>query len=462
MEKNKIAISDVKQMLESKSPTDVKNLLVEKINERNVDLNALIEVFDCEATPANDQLGGVPIVIKDNMLLEGYRASAGSKMLENYTSTYTATALERLQRAGAYFIGRANMDDAAMGSSTETSFYGPTKNPLDTTRVPGGSSGGSAASVAAGFVPVALGSDTGGSIRQPAAMCGVIGFKPTYGSISRFGLIALASSLDQIGTFTNTIEDAENVFMIMRGEDENDATTISDEEWVKHDTEELPDKFTVGVPWNEVEREGIDDDVLDNFKASLEDLKERGIKIVDIDLPLMHLSLPVYYIIQPAEASSNLARYDGVKYGFYKAGQGGIDDYFETRAEGFGSEVRRRIILGTYVLSAGYYDAYYGKATKVRQAIIREFQSAFKNVHAIATPTTPSPAFKIGEKISDPLSMYLSDIFTVPANIAYLPSIALPHGQVKREEVMLPTSLQLTASHCKERILFEIGKRLQS
>jgi aspartyl-tRNA(Asn)/glutamyl-tRNA(Gln) amidotransferase subunit A len=407
-------------------------------------------------------LGGVPIVIKDNLLLEDHIASASSKMLEIYQASYTATALKRLQDAGAYFIGRANMDEFAMGSSTETSAFGPTLNPLDHTRVPGGSSGGSAAAVAAGLVPVALGTDTAGSIRQPAAMCGIVGMKGTYGSVSRYGAIAMGSSLDQIGPMANTVQDCKTIFNIMRGEDQYDLTTITNQQWHEADKVSAPNKWVIGVPWSEIEREGIDDGVLQNFNQTLENLKSQGVEIRDIELPTMKYSLPAYYIIMPAEVSSNLGRYDGIKFGLHVNGRDMIDDYFESREAGFGDEVQRRILLGTYVLSAGYYDSYYGQALQVREAITREFIKIFESgIHGIATPTTPGPAFKIGEKTTDPVQMYLEDIFTIPANIAQIPAISIPNGSVLSDGSHLPTGFQLMCPHLRDNWCFRLGELVE-
>ena len=443
-------------------PGEFRDQLLEKINQS--DLNAILDVFDDEPTSLEEgSLGGVPIAIKDNLLLEGHIAAAGSKVLENYTASYTATALERLQDAGAYFIARANMDEFAMGSSTETSFFGPTLNPHDITRVPGGSSGGSAAAVAAGFAPVALGTDTAGSVRQPAAFCGAVGMKGTYGSVSRYGAIAMGSSLDQIGPITNTVDDAQTVFNIMRGEDKFDLTTISDTQWKEAEATSLPEKWTIGVPRADIEVEGIDEGVLKNFQKTLEGLEAAGAEIRDIELPLMKYSLPAYYVIMPAEVSSNLGRYDGIKYGHHEEGESMIDEYFKTRGVGFGEEVQRRILLGTYVLSAGYYDSYYGQALKLREAITREFINLFESgVHAIATPTTPGPAFKLGAKGSNPVQMYLEDIFTIPANITQVPAISVPNGSVSVDGKDLPTGFQLMTPHLRENWLFSLAKKVEN
>jgi aspartyl-tRNA(Asn)/glutamyl-tRNA(Gln) amidotransferase subunit A len=443
---------------------------LDQITQRNKELNAYVEVYDdviAQAAAADKRIQagedapllGIPIALKDNMLVAGKRVSAGSKMLENYTATYDATAVAKLRAAGAVFLGRTNMDEFAMGSSTESSFWGPTKNPHDSTRVPGGSSGGAAAVVAANLALASLGSDTGGSIRQPAAFCGVVGMKPTYGAVSRSGLIAMASSLDQIGPITKTVEDTQIIFDVLKGNDLLDSTTLPDSAW-EYSLGNPVSKLTIGVPWHLVAGEGIDADVLVNFNTTLDRLQEQGHIIKEIELPTLEYSLAVYYIIMPAEASSNLARFDGVKYGLHIAGEDLLADYVHTRGVGFGKEVRRRIILGTYVLSAGYYDAYYRRAATVRQEIRRELLGALTSVDCILTPTTPTPAFKIGEKTNDPLAMYLADVFTVPANIAGLPSISVPTGFVSRDGKNLPLGCQLMTAPQQEGILFAIAEKL--
>jgi aspartyl-tRNA(Asn)/glutamyl-tRNA(Gln) amidotransferase subunit A len=393
---------------------------------------------------------GVPIVLKDNIVVQGEKATAGSKILSDYTAIYNATVVKKLKAAGAILLGRANMDEFAMGGSTENSAFGVTKNPTDLTRVAGGSSGGSAAVVAYGAVPVALGSDTGGSIRQPASFCGVVGLKPTYGVVSRYGLMAMGSSLDAIGPFGNTVDDVETVFDIIKGPDDLDGTSV------KNISENnTPLKKKIGVPRSFVEREGIDSEVLANFNASIEKLKTAGYEIVDVNLEHLEKALSVYYVVVFAEISSNMARYDGIRYGMSVKDENMIKGYFKTRTEGFGDEVRRRILLGTYVLSSGYYDAYYNKANVVREMLRAEFRDVFKDVDAIAMPTSPVPAFKIGEKSHDPLAMYLADIFTVPVNIVGVPAISLPSGKT---ESNLPLSLQLVAPHFGESTLFTIGR----
>lgn len=440
---------------------DLARACLPEIEKNNKELNIFLEVFsDVEAQAAEADkrraagekhpLLGIPLAIKDNILIEGRTASAASKMLEHYVATYDATVIKKLKEAGAVFIGRTNMDEFAMGGSTENSAYGATKNPLDPTRVPGGSSGGSAAAVAAHMALGAIGTDTGGSIREPAAFCGLVGMKPTYGAVSRSGLIAMGSSLDQAGPLAHSVADTEAIFNTIRGLDALDSTTITDTTYPKATL-----KKKIGVP-RHLLKEGVDKDVLRLFEQSLEKLKAEGYDIVNIDLPSAPLALSAYYVIMPAEVSTNLARFDGVRYGLSTKGTTLADDYAVTRAEGFGAEVRRRIMLGTYVLSAGYYDAYYGKAVAVRNAIAKEYSAALANVDAIAVPTAPSVAPKLGEK-SDPLSMYLLDVFTVTANITGHPAISLPMGTVDS----LPVGLQLTTAMGDEATLFMLGKLLE-
>ena len=375
----------------------------EDIRAKDKEIHAFLEVFDDAKSFGDGPLSGKTIAIKDNILFEGHRVSAASKILENFTAPYDATAIKKLKAAGAIIIGRTNMDEFAMGSSTENSAFGVTKNPHDLERVAGGSSGGSAAAVAAGMCDIALGSDTGGSIRQPAALCGVVGLKPTYGRVSRYGLIAMASSFDQIGPFAKTVSEAETLYNVIKGKDIMDSTTISD------DTYPAKKKFskTIGVPKSFVESEGVSPEVKKNFAEAVEKFKSLGYQIKEVELPNLKHVLPVYYILMPAEVSSNLARFDGVKYGMHKDGENSIDDYFKTRGEGFGREVRRRIILGTYVLSTGYYDEYYGKAVEARRLITEELMALFEQVDLMLTPTTPSPAWKVGEKSKYPLQRCL-------------------------------------------------------
>ena len=402
-------------------------------------------------------LTGIPIAVKDVILVKDKIASGASKILENYTATYDATVIKKLKEAGAVLLGSVNCDEFAMGGSTENSAYGPTLNPLDLERVPGGSSGGSAAAVAGDMALAALGSDTGGSIRQPAAFCGLVGLKTTYGATSRFGLMAMASSFDTIGPLTKNVDDAEIIFDCIAGQDELDSTSIP-----KPDLTKITKKITIGIPQEALKVEGIKPAVLKNFQDSIEKFKKLGYELKEISLPNIGYSLVTYYTLVPAEVSSNMARLDGVKYGLHKDGSNMVDDYFKTRQAGFGKEVMRRIILGTYVLSSGYYDAYYNKANIVRDMIREDYRRAFEMVDIIAMPTTPGPAFKLGEKINDTLQLYLEDIFTVPVNLVGIPAISIPSGRVKIEGQDLPLGLQLMAKHSGEAILFRAGRDFTS
>jgi aspartyl-tRNA(Asn)/glutamyl-tRNA(Gln) amidotransferase subunit A len=437
--------------------------------ENTRDLNSYLELFSDVRTQAEvaqkmidggtaTMLTGIPLAMKDNILIKGKVASASSKMLEHYVATYDAFVTKKLRDAGAIFVGRTNMDEFAMGGSTENSAFGPTKNPYDPSRVPGGSSGGSAAVLAAGSALGSLGSDTGGSIRQPAAFCGVVGLKPTYGTVSRSGLIAMASSLDQIGPFAKTVEDSKIIFDVIRGNDPMDSTSFPD----SFTNNEIKKPKVIGVPFDFVRSEGVDPRVLKNFEDSLEQLKTLGYEIRDISIPSLAHGLSVYYILMPAEVSSNLARLDGVRYGYHADGNNLLEDYMRSRGEGFGPEVRRRILLGTYVLSSGYYDAYYGRACAVREVLKQDYKKAFEGVDIIATPTTPTPAFKIGEKSSDPLAMYLADIFTVPINIAGVPAISVPCGFIEEEGKKLPLGIQFIAPDFGEESLFSVGKDFET
>ena len=464
---SKLTIAEAGRRLRAGEITavDLTRACLANIQARNKELNIFLEVFSdavaqAEAADARRKAGenhpllGIPLAVKDNILIEGRTASAASKMLEHYVAAYDATITRKLKDAGAVFIGRANMDEFAMGSSTENSAFGPTRNPIDPTRVPGGSSGGSAAAVAAGMCLGALGTDTGGSIREPASFCGLAGLKPTYGRVSRFGLIAMGSSLDQAGPLAKTVEDAQIIYDAIRGRDELDSTSFSDGLYQPR----TPAK-KIGVP-RALLKEGVDADVLARFEASLEALKAKGYQIADIELPSPSLALAAYYVIMPAEVSSNLARFDGVRYGLSLRGDNLFDDYAKSRGEGFGPETRRRIMLGTYVLSSGYYDAYYGRALAARDMLTRAYAEALEGVDAIATPTAPLPAIKIGEK-HDPLSMYLLDIFTVTANITGNPSLSVPMGTVEREGKELPVGFQLTGAHGDEDGILALGKEIQ-
>jgi len=400
-------------------------------------------------------LEGIPYAIKDNMLVKGVKATAGSKILENYTASFDATVIKKLKKQGAILLGKTNMDEFAMGSSTENSAFFTTKNPHDLERVPGGSSGGSAASVASKMSVFALGSDTGGSIRQPAGFCGVVGFKPSYGTVSRYGLIAMASSLDIIGPFAENVEDAEIVFKSIAGKDTMDSTS-QDISVVTNKTQNIQNTV-FGLP-KEYFQEGLDDKIKKTIEEVIEKIKSQGATIKEVSLPSTSYALPCYYIIMPAEVSSNLARFDGIRYSSINDYSNLHDIYFKTRGEGFGEEVRRRIVLGTYVLSSGYYDAYYKKAQQVRRLIAKEFDEVFKEVDFLITPTSPTFPFKIGEKVDDPLSMYLSDIFTVGANIAGIPAINLPCGQADN----LPINMQIIGPYLSDFSLLNISKTIEN
>ncbi len=400
-------------------------------------------------------LYGAPIAVKDNICVRGMQATCGSRILAGYHPPYDATVIERLTVAGAVIVGKTNCDEFAMGSSNENSAYGPVRNPWDTERVPGGSSGGSAAAVAARIVPAALGSETGGSVRQPAALCGIVGVKPTYGRVSRYGLVAFGSSLDQVSVFGLTVKDAALVLQTIAGRDERDATTAD---------VEVPDYANalsgdlkgarIGVP-RELFGEGLDAEVRARVEAAIEAFRELGAEIVDVQLPHAKYSIAVYYIIATAEASSNLARYDGVRYGYRAEDPEDLKQmYRRTREEGFGAEVKRRIMLGTYVLSSGYYDAYYLKAQQVRTLLRQDLLSAFGACDAVLTPTTPTPAFRLGEKTDDPLAMYLSDIYTCMANLAGVPGVSVPCGLTSAG---LPVGLQLMGPHWGEADILRLA-----
>jgi len=438
--------------------------------EKNPELNAFLEIFDADeaAIEAAQKridaemekaplLAGIPLAIKDNILIEGKIASAASKMLENYRATYDATVIQKLKAQNALFLGRTNMDEFAMGSSTEHSAFGPARNPHDPSRVPGGSSGGSAAAVAGHLAIAALGTDTGGSIRQPAALTGLVGLKTTYGGVSRSGAIALGSSLDQIGPLTKTVEDARILYEAIRGLDPLDSTTIPDGLYPAHS---VPQKMRIGVP-RHLLQEGVDAGVRSAFDATLKKLTDAGHTLVDIELPTSSHALAAYYVIMPAEVSANLARLDGIRYGHAARGEKLLDDYLRSRTEGFGEETRRRILLGTFVLSSGYIDAYYRKADAARDILRREYANAFESCDVVAFPTTLSPAFRFGEK-SDPISMYLEDIFTVTANLTGMPAISVPMGTLPRDGKELPIGIHFTAPHQGEDLLFAIGAAVQN
>lgn len=441
---------------------------LDEIKKMDSQIHAYLDVFEDpydQAKKADEMLSsnhnlpplfGIPIAVKDNILIKDKKCTAGSKILANYIASFDATVISKLKNQGAIFIGKTNLDEFAMGSSTENSNFGPSKNPHDMARVPGGSSGGSSAAVSANMCMAALGSDTGGSIRQPASFCGIVGMKPTYGRVSRHGLIAMASSLDQIGLMTKTVEDAKILFDAISGEDNFDATTTNENLEFRTSNLELAENladFRVGVP-REYFAAGLNQEVEKIIKSGLKKIEDAGAKIEEINLPHTEYALPAYYIVVPSEVSSNLARYDGIRYGLSSSAESLGQVYNKTRAWGFGDEVKRRVMLGTYVLSAGYYDAYYLKAQKVRQIIKQDFKKAFEKVDIIIGPTTPTPAFKLGEKGDDPLKMYMADSYTVAVNLAGLPAISLPAGFVELENKKLPVGMQIIGRwHEDEKML---------
>lgn len=435
------------------------------IKEKNKDINAYLEVYDdvlLQADVAQKKfnsgeatiLTGIPFAIKDNILFQGHIVSAGSKILENYKATYDATVIKDLKKVGAIILGRTNMDEFAMGSSTQASAYGPTKNPIDPSRVPGGSSGGSAAALAGDMTLAALGTETCGSVREPSAFCGLVGLKPTYGALSRQGIIAMGNSLDQVSPFGKCVRDAEIIFNLLSRHDKEDSTSVPDD---LRNPKSKKNTKKIGVPWH-LFKEGVEIEVQENFKQSLEKFKKAGYEIVDIELSHSKYSLAAYYIIMPAEVSTNLSRFDGIRYGYSAQEENLLKVYKKSRGKGFGKEARRRILLGTYVLSHGYYDAYYNKAVKIREKIKEEITQALEKVDYILTPTAPMTAFKLGEKLDNPVAMYLCDIFSAPANLSGVPSIALPSGISSGG---LPFSIQFMASHFREDLLFEIGKKFE-
>ena len=474
-----MTIREAREAVRAGSAAEVCGDALARIAAINPELNAFNTVvgdramararaIDREADRWRDApLAGVPIALKDNLCTRGIRTTASSRMLEHYVPPSDATVVSRLERAGAVVVGKTNCDEFAMGSSNENSAFGPVRNPWAVDRIPGGTSGGSAAAVAARLTAMALGSDTGGSIRQPAALCGVVGLKPTYGRVSRYGLIAHASSLDQIGPLTRTAYDAALTLGVLAGADAADATSAA--EAVPDYTAALTGDVRgarIGVP--RALLEGIDAEVSRAMDAALDVLKARGATLVDIDLPHARYATPVYYLVSTAEASANLARYDGVRYGFRARADSLREMYAKTRAAGFGPEVKRRIMLGTYVLSAGYYDAYYLKAQQVRTLILRDYDQAFTRVDVVAMPTSPTPAIKIGERVSDPVQMYLMDVFTVSANLSGLPAISVPCGFTRRpaspkpgdapsSEGGLPIGLQLIGRRFDEATLLRVA-----
>jgi aspartyl-tRNA(Asn)/glutamyl-tRNA(Gln) amidotransferase subunit A len=413
------------------------------------------------ATARGDKLpplAGVPIAIKDVISTSGVRTTCGSKILDSYVPPYDATAVARLEKAGAVILGKTNCDEFAMGSSNENSAYGPVRNPVAPERVPGGSSGGSAAAVAAGLAVVALGTDTGGSIRQPGSFCGIPALMPTYGRVSRYGLIAFASSLDRIGPFAENIADAATIMSVIAGHDENDSTSaaVSVPDY-SAEIEKTVQGLRIGVP-EEYFAEGIDSEVKDKVLAAIALMEKLGCRRIPLKMPHTEYAIATYYIIATAEASSNLARYDGVRFGLRVPGATLLDMYRKTRERGFGPEVKRRIMLGTYVLSSGYYDAYYLRAQKVRSLLARDFSDAFQKVDAILTPTSPTPAFKLGERTSDPLQMYLADIYTVTGSLAGIPGISVPCGKTKAQ---LPVGLQILGPHFSESRILQLARAFE-
>ena len=474
MENKRITIDELHDAYRSGAETavSVADRFLRRIDELNPALNAFLTVTresalaDAEASDARIARGepfrpleGVPVAVKDNMVTEGVRTTCGSRILGDYLPPYTATAVARLRDAGAVVLGKTNLDEFAMGSSNENSAFGPVRNPWDEARVPGGSSGGSAVAVAAGLAVAALGSDTGGSIRQPASLCGVVGLKPTYGRVSRYGLVAFGSSLDQIGPFANSVADAARVLGVIAGHDALDST--SSEAPVPDYADGLDAGVAglrVGVP-AEFFGEGLSAGTRERVEAAVEALRAGGAEVVDVSLPHMKYSTAVYYIVATAEASSNLARFDGVRYGFRAEQAEALRDmYMRTRDLGFGAEVKRRIMLGTYVLSSGYYDAYYDKALRVRTLIERDFAAAFEQCDVIATPASPTVAFELGAKTDDPLEMYLSDIYTITANLAGVPGVSVPCGLSDG----LPVGLQLLARHFGEAAMLRAARAVEA
>jgi len=458
--KEKIASGEI-------TPREVVQAYLQRVEALDPNINAFVhldqdsifrQVEKLESSRVFGKLYGIPVAIKDNICVEGEPTTCCSKILENFCPPYSATVITRLKNEGAILFGKTNMDEFAFGSSCETSCYGPTCNPHDREKVPGGSSGGSAAAVAADEVPLALGSDTGGSIRQPAALCGVVGIKPTYGRVSRFGLIAFASSLDQIGPIADNVRDSALLLEVISGYDPKDSTSVLEE--VPQYSEGLRPEIKgikVGIP-REYFQEGVSEEIRSRVEEVLKLMEREGAQVEWMSLPHTEYALSCYYIIAPAEASSNLARYDGVAYGLRVLGEGDgnpmVNMYLATRSQGFGDEAKRRIILGTYSLSTGYYEAYYLQAAKVRTLINEDFSNAFKRYDCVITPTSPTTAFRIGEKITDPLQMYLSDIYTIPANLAGIPAISLPVGEDKDG---LPIGLQIMCNYFQEQKMLNIA-----
>jgi aspartyl-tRNA(Asn)/glutamyl-tRNA(Gln) amidotransferase subunit A len=463
-----LSLKEISQALEEKKFTSVEltQFFLNRIKEHNPSLNAFITVDEDKSLAMaenSDQLiqsgkksilTGIPIAQKDIFCADGWKTTCGSKMLDNFTSPYDSTVIHKFNNVGAVNLGKTNMDEFAMGSSNETSYFGPVKNPWNLNCVPGGSSGGSAVAVAARLAPAATGTDTGGSIRQPASLCGFTGLKPTYGLVSRYGMIAFASSLDQAGPMAISAEDCALMLDVMTGHDEKDSTSLNRKKENYSNSLDNPiEGLRIGIP-KEFFEDGLDSDVQKRIEEALKQYEKLGAKIVDISLPNNHLAIPAYYVIAPAEASSNLSRYDGVRYGYRtKEYDDLMDMYFKTRQEGFGDEVKRRILIGTYVLSAGYFDAYYLKAQKIRRLISNDFKVAYEKCDVIMGPSAPSVAFKSGEKQEDPLAMYLQDIFTISTNLAGLPAMSIPAGFVNE----LPVGLQLIGNHFEESKILNVA-----
>ncbi|HXS76422.1 MAG TPA: Asp-tRNA(Asn)/Glu-tRNA(Gln) amidotransferase subunit GatA [Terracidiphilus sp.] len=453
--------------------TDLANSYYRRIEQVNDHLNVYLSVTKERALEQAGQidnavrkgdsvgpLAGIPLGIKDVLVMRGAPSTAGSKILKGYKPPYDATAVAKLERAGAVLLGKLNCDEFAMGSSNENSAYGPVRNPVDPDRVPGGSSGGSAAAVAANLAVATLGTDTGGSIRQPASFCGVVGVLPTYGRVSRYGLIAFASSLDRIGPFASNVRDAATMLSVISGRDEMDATSSSVEVAdFAVESDKGAEGLRIGVP-PEYLGEGLDPEVREQIEKGIDALKAAGCSVKPVSLPNTRYAIPTYYLVATAEASANLARFDGVRYGYRSPSSGTLSEmYSNSRDEGFGAEVKRRIMLGTYALSAGYYDAYYLKAQKVRRLLADEFLRAFVDVDAIVTPTAPTPAFKLGEKTGDPLAMYLADIYTVTASLAGISGVTVPCGATRAG---LPVGMQILASHMQEGTAFRVARAVEA
>ncbi|MBU0648707.1 Asp-tRNA(Asn)/Glu-tRNA(Gln) amidotransferase subunit GatA [Patescibacteria group bacterium] len=470
MQANELNLQQAHKDLRAKkiSAQELVDACLEAIKKKDKKLSAFLHVFESEARElakrADEKISrgqeiglleGMPIAVKDNILYAGHVCTAGSKILENYNAVYDAAVVAKLKQAGAIILGKTNMDEFAMGSSTENSAFGATKNPWDMKRVPGGSSGGSAAAVAADMCLAALGTDTGGSVRQPAALCGVVGLKPTYGRVSRYGLIAMASSLDQAGPVAKTVQDAAWLLRAIEGLDAKDSTSVNTESISTEFPQDIKN-MKIGVP-KQFFTSGLNSGVEKTVRQAIAKLEELGAKIIDIELPHAEYALAVYYIIMPSEVSSNLSRYDGVRYGKREKGKDLIDVYKNTRAKNLGPEVRRRVMLGAHALSSGYYEAYYGRAQRVRTKICQDFKDAFTKVDCIVGPTTPTTAFKIGEKCDDPLTMYLSDIYTVSANVAGIPAISIPAGLSGG----LPVGLQFMGNYFDEKTILQIANTFE-